>query len=207
MVKKYTDHLGNTFSSQIEMAKYWRVPYTTFKARRNRSKWSLEKSLTTPLNEYSCIDHEGNVFSSQRKMAEYWNINYITLNARLNKGWSLKEALTVSDFTDPLGNIFKTQKEMIKYWGISDKTFLSRLHKQHLSLIQALNISIITNPRFTNINQTKYNLTVVKRIQLGKDVFECFIDNGDGTSTFKIMSYDMIDQYCLEQYKKLHGIS
>lgn len=39
------DHLGNSFSSKVEMAEHWKVNYDTFRDRIKRG-WSLEESLT-----------------------------------------------------------------------------------------------------------------------------------------------------------------
>lgn len=44
-IKKVSDHLGNSFSSQSKMMEYWKVNYPTFRYRI-RQGWSLEEALT-----------------------------------------------------------------------------------------------------------------------------------------------------------------
>ena len=38
-----TDHLGNQFESISQMCKHWGVRHNTFKLRRNKMGWSIEK--------------------------------------------------------------------------------------------------------------------------------------------------------------------
>lgn len=60
--------------------------------------------------------------------------------------------------------------------------------------------------RAININKKIYGLFIAKRIKKGINVFECYLEGDDGERHFKIMSQEMIDNYCLEQYKLEHGI-
>jgi Zn-dependent peptidase ImmA (M78 family) len=207
------DHLGNEFESETKMCKHYGIDISTFK-RRLKSDWDLEKALTTPIADKSgekCTDHLGNKFKSKREMCKYYNIPYNTFECRMSRrGMSLEEALTTPikstnyKIIDPITGESMYYKEISKKYNVNYETFMQRLTKY--SLLTSLGISLMIPSKNLTIDQTKYNLTVTKRIQPGKDVFECYIDNGDGSSTFKIMSYDMIDQYCLEQYKKLHNI-
>ena len=106
---------------------------------------------------------------------------------------------------DPIRNIYTSFEDISEYYNVSIDFIRSKFNK--LPFTRIVKISFYITPGVNKINKTKYNLTVHKRIKKCKDVFECYIDNGDGTSTFKIMTYEMIDQYCLEQYKKLHNIA
>lgn len=211
------DHLGNEFKTITDMTRYWGINAGTFTGRIKKG-WSVEDALTTPTqrpkkdkpSREKCKDHLGNEFKTKKAMCEYWNIDFRLFQRRMNDKWPLEKALTTpiddTSCIDPLGNKFKSQGEMCRYYNIKFSTYISRLTKYGHSLAVALGISPIIQSNFITINQSKYNLIISKRIKMGKDVFECFIDNGDGTSTFRIMTYDMIDQYCLDQYKKLHNI-
>ena len=175
--------------------------------------YSLEEALTTPAKEDTqCKDHLGNVFKSKLEMSKYWGVNYATFISRMNNNnYSLEEALTTShknnnykECIDPVTNKICTVNYLSKKYNIDESYLRYYIYKNGNSkILRALDISFTLKPNYNNFsNKTKYNLTVHKRIAKGKDVFECYIDNGDGTSTFRIMTYDMIDQYCLEQYKK-----
>lgn len=138
------DHLGNEFSSQKEMCKYWGVSYMTFRTRINDQGWSLEKALTTPVSKIICKDHLGNEFISQSEMCRYWNVPWSVVKKRVNNcGWSLERALTTpvresSECKDHLGHEFSTKREMCKYWGISYSVFNARVNQCGWSLEKAL---------------------------------------------------------------------
>lgn len=210
--KKCKDHLEKEFKSKKEMAKHWGLNVCTV-SNRLKDGWGLEKALTTPpgqfINNIKCKDHLENEYESIIEMAKQWKINASTLNQRLNNGWGLEKALTTPTrsfnlIEDPVTKEYYNTAQLGKKYNIIREVLKDRL--KNYTVIQSIGISIMVKRNIVNINKTKYNLTVVKRIKPGKDVFECYIDNGDGNSIFRIMSYDMIDQYCLEQYKKLHNI-
>ena len=90
-----TDHLGNVFNTQKEMCDAWNILINTYRSRIKKG-WSIEKALTTPLNQpkKQITDHLGNEFLSISKMCEFHNININVYNARLKLGWTQKKALT-----------------------------------------------------------------------------------------------------------------
>lgn len=204
--KTIPDHIGNLFISEREMYAYWNIP-EKLAQQRKRDRWDTERILTTPLQSFQCTDHLGNVFKSEKERANHYGLRANTVSKRLEKGESLEKALTtpscdyIVKYIDPMTDKVRTRDYLCKKYNIRLSAFRSRI--KMYTLIQTLDISIrIPGNAINRINKTKYNLTVHKRITKGKDVFECYIDNGDGTSTFKIMTYEMIDQYCLEQYRK-----
>jgi hypothetical protein len=205
-----TDHLGNIFNSDKEMYEYWNIPEYIARSRKSKG-WSIERILTTsvPNKDKYIEDHLGNKFNSDKEMYEYWDIPYNVGNARKNLGWSIDKILTQSlrlhKILDPISNKYITYREIEELYNINSR-HINRYLKKGYTIPQIFGISIKIRSRYYNINKTKYNLTVSKRIKKGKDVFECYINNPDGTQTFKIMSYDMIDQYCIEQYKRLNNI-
>lgn len=210
-----TDHLGMVFESQKMMCRYWNMSETEYIDRRNSGK-SKREALTTESGSIrlkkSRTDHLGKTFNSKDDMCKYWNIPVGTYTARIYAGWSKEKALTapvqkkLKEYIDPVtGCIYYGPNDISKIYGVKKDNFVDRLQKSN-NIIRALGISPWIQKRSSIINKKKYNLLISKRIKKGKDVFECYIDNGDGTSTFKIMSYDMIDQYCLEQYKIYNNI-
>jgi hypothetical protein len=204
------DHLGNVFENETEMAKYYGLEQRDIYARRKRG-WDLEKILTTPkaVIHTECVDHLGNKFKSYNDMYKHYGIDKKIARNRIKLGWSLEKILTEpvfepNKYKDPVTGEMLTIKELSDKYGIAFDALRDRI-KGNYSMASVVGISIFIRSRHMQINQSKYGLLVHRRIQKDKDVFECYIDNGDDTSTFKIMTYDMIDQYCLEQYKKLHN--
>ena len=208
--KTYTDHMGNKFKCEKEMYEYWNISEGVGQARKTLG-WPIEKILTTPV-EKTYTDHIGNVFNTEREMYKAWNIPEKVGQNRKSLGWSVEQILTtpvgvhIKKYEDPITNNLYTLNEFSENYGIKTNVIEKRI-KYGYTVSQSIDISIrIPKNIISNINKSKYNLTVHKRITKDKDVFECYIDNGNGTSIFKIMTYEMIDQYCLEQYKKLHNI-
>ena len=204
------DHLGNKFKDLNELANEYNIPYATLYNRINELKWTMHDALTTPVKDDTCIDHLGNKFNNMSEMFRFYNIAYEAGRSRLKSGYSLEQVLTTPyidkiKHIDPITKELMTMTDICKKYKVSISFFSKRIERGYNSTI-ALDISIAIFTKYNKVNKTKYNLTIAKRIKPGKDVFECYIDNGDGTSTFRIMSYDMIDEYCIEQYKKLHNI-
>lgn len=204
------DHLGNKFKSEEEMYNHYGIRSSTAFNRKEKG-WSLEEILTTPTHEI-VKDHIGNEFRTEYEMYNYWEIPVPTAQSRKILGWSLEEILTTpinarSLIPDPVTNRLHSLDEISKKYNIKAKTISLRYRIYKYPITRCLEISFIIRPNKINIYESKYNLTICKRIKKGKDVFECYIDKEDGTRTFKIMTYEMIDQYCLEQYKKLHNIA
>lgn len=210
-IEDRTDHLGIIFDTQKEMCEFWNIEKSTYYGRIS-SGWTKEKALTTPTKgvkhgKEDRTDHLGTIFNSKKEMCEYWNIDIDTYRRRMNNGYTKEDALTIPSrntkifLEDPVSNKKTDRHDLENKYGVEHSLFVTRMSCTNNNLIRSLGISVIIDRRHNNINKKKYNLLISKRIKKGKDVFECYIDNGDGTSTFKIMSYDMIDQYCLDQYK------
>ena len=89
------------------------------------------------------------------------------------------------------------------------KDKLSYRIKNDSPIVRVFDISFYIPTYQININKRKYNLFIEKRVKAkyGKDAFECWVYHEDGSTSFEVMTYEMIDQYCLEQYKKLHNIN
>jgi hypothetical protein len=111
---KCKDHLGNEFSSILEMCEYYSINHQAFRHRIKRG-WNIEKALTTKNRRgnskvksvrchrseewkvgkgFKVKDHKGKEFDSLRKMAEYYGLTPSILYNRLHTGWDLERALT-----------------------------------------------------------------------------------------------------------------
>lgn len=62
---------------------------------RLKRGWSEEKTLTTPIRDYSCKDHLGNVYSSMSEMCRHYGIKLATYSRRIKDGYSQEDALTI----------------------------------------------------------------------------------------------------------------
>lgn len=148
--KNIVDHLGNKFTSKLEMCKYWNKSECTVYSRLRRGA-SLREALETPESDikYSIKveDHKGNKFNSKKEMYTYWGINDAVFTTRSRNGWELKDILEtpigqtnpnpIKNIVDHLGNKFRTKREMYKYWNIPKTTVIARL-KRGWSLKDAL---------------------------------------------------------------------
>lgn len=153
MAKKYTDHLGNEYSTKKEMAEAYGLEWETFKARLRVGK-TLKEALTTPLDErFSShaktdkslkerTDHHGNVYRNKTEMANAYKIDPRTVKRRLDAGWTLENALTKPPtvglshstrkdaegyYNDGYGNRFVTIKEMASYHNMTERQLSSRI--------------------------------------------------------------------------------
>lgn len=93
------DHLNNTFVSEKDMCKAYKVPYHIFKDRYYRRQWSLKRALLTPISKekkrYQAVyDHKGNKFDSLYELCKEYCITVSLYNSRLNEGWPLEKILT-----------------------------------------------------------------------------------------------------------------
>ena len=92
-----TDHLGNKYSSIVEMCSCYGISRNLYSARM-RLGWSKEEALTVPkgyVNRQSITtDHLGNKYNSTTEMCEHYGIDRMAYTNRLRRGWSQKEALT-----------------------------------------------------------------------------------------------------------------
>ena len=94
--KSCVDHLGNKFSSESEMCRYWNIPLERYITYRNRG-YSIENVLTgkgIEARKKSCVDHLGNTFESISAMCRAYGIERKTYMKRIERGMSIKEALT-----------------------------------------------------------------------------------------------------------------
>ncbi len=89
--KPCTDHLGNTFPTNLAMCKHYNITKNTFDTRI-RKGWSLKDALTKPIQKKneSCTDHLGNTFPSVTTMCEHYHITQRVFYNRIEKGWSVK---------------------------------------------------------------------------------------------------------------------
>ena len=138
--KECTDHLGNKYTSIVEMAKAYGKDYCTVH-NRLKGGWTLEDALTIDVNKKrrtggkECVDPLGNRFKSITEMAKAYGKDYKVLRDRLKAGWSLEDALILDieisnkgkGYIDHKGNKFKSVMEMAKAYGKDANTVYSRL--------------------------------------------------------------------------------
>jgi len=86
---RYTDHLGNKFSSLKDMCAYHNISIDGYE-----KGIKLGKSLENILEHINIRDHEGNGFSSIDDMCGHWGITRHTYFNRIKRGLSMQEALT-----------------------------------------------------------------------------------------------------------------
>lgn len=95
----------------------------------------MERVLTTPMRDRSCIDHKGNKYGSLQELTRAYNINYNLFYSRYSQGWSMEEALTTpSDrinkvVVDHKGKEYRTVKELCCAYGIPQDAYYRRLAK------------------------------------------------------------------------------
>lgn len=143
--RKCEDHLGNQFSSVMDMCIFYNIEYKALIARL-KTGMSLEDSLTKPLPKYrmakKCTDHKGNQFKSAIDMCKYYNIDYAVFRRRIKMGWNLQRALEQPvqrrlSVQDHKGNWFDSIDKMCEYYDINRTTYVMR-RKAGLSLEEAL---------------------------------------------------------------------
>ena len=135
------DHLGNQYMSISEMAEHYGITEKIYHGRRHGMKWSLEKTLTTPIitqakNSQQVTDHTGVTWPSISEMARHWGIKQNTYRARIKQGWSVEQALTTpckdidmssKQCKDHLGNIYPSRNAMCRAYNTSRYRVDSRL--------------------------------------------------------------------------------
>ena len=132
--KMITDHLGNEFETITAMCKFWGIEKHIYGGRIKRG-WSVEKALTTPVDELkkAVTDHLGNKFKSITAMCKFWGIDKPIYDGRIKLGWSVERTLTTpvdelkKTVIDHLGNEFESIITMCKFWGIDRSTYQSRI--------------------------------------------------------------------------------
>lgn len=199
MAKTYTDHLGNTFRSIDEMAKYYNIPQGTLRSRLEKGI-SIEKALTTPIKnnrkntQIQYTNDSGKTFSSLNAIAKYYNIPRSTLKRHLEKEMSIEKALikcTQHDtYVDCFGNTFQTLNEIANYYNEPLNIISNRWYNTH---------------RYTTVAQ-KLKITPSNH-QLSKfriDDSDYYLYDFDGIKV--VVTFEQIDQYHIEKYRKEHNI-
>lgn len=91
------DHLGNSYSSTLEMCQAYGIRVDTYKYRIKKGM-SLEEALTkTPsmvTTNIQCKDHLGNAYNSQVEMARAYGLTKEQFIARKRSGWDVERILT-----------------------------------------------------------------------------------------------------------------
>lgn len=78
------------------MVKHYGITRTAYNQRLRKLKWSLEKTLTTPVRKRRDVieDHKGSTYKTIDELAETYGITKGVYWARLKLGWSLEKTLT-----------------------------------------------------------------------------------------------------------------
>lgn len=204
---------GEEFDSITSFITKYNIPKSTY-TRLSKQGKTAEDILKIYKNQYTkrkkeYSDHTGKKFKYKFEMLQYYNIDQDVFDYRIANGWSLKDALTTPvkienvKIKDPITGKDYRLSELAKIYKIPRRTLYGRYKKY--SIASSLGISFMIDRRAINVKKEKYNLYVDKRIYKDKDIFECYIFTDDGTSEFKIMSYDDIDKYCIDKYKKMNN--
>lgn len=219
---KQIDHLGNHFNSFEEMANFHKRDPMTLK-HRIKSGLTLEEALTIPEGKrgkkYTIkTDPYGNEFYDLSELLFHYNIPIDYYYKYNKKGLSLKEIIERhqnnikchgANIIDPFGRKFLSITALCEAYNQKYQVYWQRIRAGYNQIV-ALGISPLIRERYNgyigNFIKTNYDLTITKRIKKGMDVFECFINIGQSDEKFRIMSYDMINDYCLNKYKEKHGI-
>lgn len=158
LTKLCKDHLGNIFPSKKAMCKHYNIPSQVYFGRI-KIGWSLEKTLTTPVdktpkNAKEAVDHLGQTFPTISAMCKHWNMKRSTYNARIKSGWSVKDALTTpceqlnikqQKCEDHLGNKYESLNAMCRAYNITHHTFTTRTQRLGWSLEKALTTPNVIN--------------------------------------------------------------
>lgn len=94
------DHKGKKFTSQSAMCKKYGIELGTYQRRLERG-WSIERALTTEIEEQEYKDPFGNIYPELKSMLDHYNINSTTYYQRLNAGHTLEEALGIVPIIGP----------------------------------------------------------------------------------------------------------
>lgn len=133
---KITDHNGNQFKSIKEMANHYGISKQLYNARIHRLKWTLEKTLTTPVktDQTAVTDHKGTVYKNTNELIETYGINKNAYQYHIKAGWPLEKALTTpihsrqTIITDHNGNVYKNLDEMTTTYNINKRLYRYRIN-------------------------------------------------------------------------------
>ena len=213
------DHKGNVFPSKKARAEFYgttneRVEYHLSQGR------TLEYALTnvkTKGKDIKFTDLKGRIFDTKKELYKANNIPYKAAINREYSGATLQQILIAyengvdnNNYYDDIYNeniSYQLLKKRYPECNKKNTTIRCAYRSYGYKLSQIVGVSLILKSNFMTFNKRKYNLTIERRTEKGRDVFECWIHNDDGSKIFRIMDYDEIDTYCIEQYKKLHNIS
>ena len=141
-----TDHLGNRFNTQTDMALYHGCDpnILNYYLRKKPIKEAIE--LTKKSNTMNIIDHKGNQFKTLKQMCQHYGITLTCYQKRKKKGWTLKKILTTpvrkpKQKAKPIlynGHTYSSMTDFCKHHNIS-VTKYQRGIKLRKSLNQIIN--------------------------------------------------------------------
>lgn len=99
--KECEDHLGNKYKTETEMCKAYGLSPMTYRYRRIKLGWSLQKSLETKSGEITykntVYDFLGNEYFNRTEMCKAYNINLGKLDFCEKRGYSIERCLFIAD--------------------------------------------------------------------------------------------------------------
>jgi len=176
------DHLGNTFNSLNEMAKYWHISRQSY-CDRIKAGMTIEEALTTPKRgeSWTCFDHFGNEYASEASMCQHYHISKCTYRRRISQGMSVRDALTMPPKTTNKkksvlynGQRYASLDELCTAKNININTVRQRINRGH-SIEEAID-NILHNTsndssikKLCSINNISYSL-VRSRLSRGHSI-------------------------------------
>ena len=151
------DHLGNEYSSTLEMCKAYGIRVDTFRYRMKHGS-TLEQALTrTPsmvTTNIPCQDHLGNQYISQTEMARAYGLTKEQYIARKRIGWDVERILTT-----PVGGgngktfefngvTYLSKKDFCEKNGLNYDVFIHRTNSG-MTIEEALTAGTDSKPRST----------------------------------------------------------
>lgn len=145
--KEITDHLGNKYSSIVELADAYSIDVKILRSRLYRGM-TMENALTTPVKHRNIgfvTDHLGNKYSSLKSMCQKYGVTVKVYTNRIKKGMSIKNALTVpmepktelpyrnkysvdGKYVDHLNNKYDSIKQLCRYYNINPEAYKRRIN-------------------------------------------------------------------------------
>ena len=232
--KKCVDHLGNEYPSLAAMLRTYGIPDISYRYRLKEKHWSLEKTLTTPIQDMlkttaiKCKDHLGNEFASKRDMCDYWRIPRNTFFNRIRSGWDIESALTTPIkctnkqrrmIFDHLGNEFENVDKMCEWHNISKEQYLTNI-RNGLSIERALTerTKRTKHPKdhlgneFPSINAMCAHYGITKttlrcRLELGWDLQSILEHPEDNSKHIKCKDHEGREFKTQKDMLEYHGIA
>lgn len=152
------DHLGNEYSSTLEMCKAYGIRVDTFKYRLKHGS-TLEQALTrTPsmvTTNIPCQDHLGNQYISQTEMARAYGLTKEQYIARKRIGWDIERILTTPVGGGGNGKTFEfngitysSKKDFCEKNGLNYDVFIHRTNSG-MTIAEAFAAGTNSKPRST----------------------------------------------------------